>query len=258
VFCSSACAGTGIRANYLRGLYSRALRTQSIKAAQDEYNFKLCTDLAFAEKASKQKMHAALGDWIILSEGSRVLENGCGPGRYAGLLGRLGFQVTATDPFEFNTWERIAGQLPVTFRSGVFSEELPFDNASFDHICCLGALLYFDDPQKAMSEMRRVLRPRGRMVLRTVNRANDYTRRTGRKLDPASKNLYTKEELLDLVSRAGFDVRWYTAFGYWPSFATDFYWYIQNCFLAPRALEFIGELLPIERRVNHIIHCIRA
>ena len=44
---------------------------------------------------------------------------------------------------------------------------LPFRDASFDAVCCFAALHLFADPFAALDEMRRVLRPGGRIALMT-------------------------------------------------------------------------------------------
>ena len=44
---------------------------------------------------------------------------------------------------------------------------LPFGDASFDAVCCFAALHLFADPFGSLDEMRRVLRPGGRIALMT-------------------------------------------------------------------------------------------
>lgn len=45
------------------------------------------------------------------------------------------------------------------------AEQLPFANATFDCVVSLFALLHFPNPSQALDEMRRVLKPNGRLVL---------------------------------------------------------------------------------------------
>ncbi|WP_067817907.1 class I SAM-dependent methyltransferase [Actinomadura kijaniata] len=48
--------------------------------------------------------------------------------------------------------------------------ELPFGDATFDAVCCFGALYLFDEPWTALESMLRVLRPGGRIVILTSRR----------------------------------------------------------------------------------------
>jgi ubiquinone/menaquinone biosynthesis C-methylase UbiE len=52
----------------------------------------------------------------------------------------------------------------VNFREGD-AEHLPFDDASFDTVVCAFALCTIPSPDAALGEMRRVLRPGGRLLL---------------------------------------------------------------------------------------------
>ncbi len=42
---------------------------------------------------------------------------------------------------------------------------LPFDNESFDTVVCTYSLCNIPDPQRAVNEMKRVLKPRGKLIL---------------------------------------------------------------------------------------------
>lgn len=45
------------------------------------------------------------------------------------------------------------------------AEALPFDDAAFDAVTCQFGLMFFDDRERALLEMRRVLRPGGRVAV---------------------------------------------------------------------------------------------
>lgn len=49
------------------------------------------------------------------------------------------------------------------------SEDMPFENESFDVLICANSFHHYPDPQKFFNEVKRVLRPNGMLVLR------DYT-----------------------------------------------------------------------------------
>jgi SAM-dependent methyltransferase len=50
------------------------------------------------------------------------------------------------------------------------AESLPFHDATFDAVCCLGGLYLFARPWVAIDEMARVLRPGGRLAVLTTRR----------------------------------------------------------------------------------------
>jgi ubiquinone/menaquinone biosynthesis C-methylase UbiE len=137
--------------------------------------------------------------------------------------------------------------------SQVYAEALPFPDAHFDHVACLAALLYFKDPAAAMTEIRRVLKPNGHLVLRTINRRNFRSLVTGKPLDPAAHNQFSPSELADFVSRSGFRVRQVRTYGFWPPFATNLWWYLSNCWVPLRIHPILSVLTPPQYRVTTTI-----
>ena len=108
-----------------------------------------------------------------LDPGDWVLEVAPGPGYLAVELARLGLTVAAIDISR--SFVRI-GQghaartgVKVDFRHGD-AAALPFDNESFDAVVCRAAFKNFADPQGALGEMRRVLRPGGHTLLMDMRR----------------------------------------------------------------------------------------
>lgn len=183
----------------------------------------------------------------------RVLELGCGPGKYVALLGAMGYDVVGVDPLEFPAWPEIARKTGAELRTGVVAESLPFEDQSFDAAVFLGTLLYLNDPDAGLDELKRVLKPGAPVVVRNVNRNNRYTKRTGKRLDPASKNLYTMDELAALLERHGFAVEDRFAYGFWPSRWTNLWWYLVNVWLPDGFSDWISHRTPAEERVNNIV-----
>jgi SAM-dependent methyltransferase len=214
---------------------------------------RLLDDREYAEDMGRHPLHASMLDWLPRGAGRSVLELGCGPGKYVAQLASLGFEVTGVDPFSFPTWETIRAKTSAKLMEGVVAERLPFPDHYFDHAVCLGAILYFDDPQRGLSEMRRVTKPGGHVVIRTPNRLNYYTARTGRKLDPASKNLYSMDELVQLVRGAGFKVESTFSAGYWPPVLTDVWWHLISVWIPLWAQTRLSQLTPPTRRVNNVV-----
>jgi ubiquinone/menaquinone biosynthesis C-methylase UbiE len=107
-----------------------------------------------------------------LSHGDTVLDVACGPGNFTREFARdAGDEglVVGLDGSE-SMLERGAEELR---RSGLGNlalvrgdaTALPFEDASFDGVCCFAALHLFGDPYAALDEMTRVLRPGGRIAL---------------------------------------------------------------------------------------------
>ena len=129
-------------------LISSARRNRQIQDRQRREIERLASDRSFAEERGRLVEYAKIGEWLTPHRG-RVLELGCGPGRFVALLASLGFDVVGVDPLAFPDWERLRVLPNVELRDGVAAEALPFEDASFDHVACLGALLYFEDPATA-------------------------------------------------------------------------------------------------------------
>ncbi len=217
-------------------------RTEIVRLAQ--------ASSAVAEKVALRSHYTCIGQWLPSKLGGRVLELGCGPGRYVALLAAMGYDVVGADPLSFPTWEDIRGHQQVEFQQGIRAEALPYADASFDHVACLGALLYFDNPDQALTEVRRVIKPGGRLFVRTVNRHNLVRLLRGRNIDPAAKNYYTESELAELLRRHGFLVNRTFSYGFYPPFAPMFWWYLVNGKIPVRAQEWLSNSIPPRYRVN--------
>lgn len=115
--------------------------------------------------------------------GQRVLDAGCGGGRYSVALKRLGFgEVVGAD------WsvqgiavanERVAqaGIAGVSYRRADMLE-LPFESGEFDFVFSNGVLHHTYNTQRGIDEMRRVLKPGGRGWLYLYHRPGGLDRLT--------------------------------------------------------------------------------
>jgi ubiquinone/menaquinone biosynthesis C-methylase UbiE len=128
-----------------------------------------------AAKAYEALMVPALfGQWASrvadaaqIAPGMRVLDVACGTGilarEAASLVGPAGF-VTGLDPNAGML--EVARQLApaLEWRLGV-AESLPFEDQSFDAVLTQFGLMFFDAPQKALSQAHRVLISGGRLAV---------------------------------------------------------------------------------------------
>lgn len=114
--------------------------------------------------------------------GLRVLDVGCGAGRYLDLLAERGAsRLVGLDP-EPAMLARTAGRAPVAC-AGL--PRLPLPSAAFDLAVCALVVGHLPDLPGALSELARVLRPGGTLVYSDVHPAGATLgwRRTFRALD---------------------------------------------------------------------------
>jgi len=101
-------------------------------------------------------------------KGKRFLDAGCGTGLFSEAAVRLGADVTAMDVGP-NLLAKVKAKCSCGTAVGdVLS--LPFPDASFDVVLCTEVIEHTPDPGRAISELARVLRGGGTLVLTTPNR----------------------------------------------------------------------------------------
>jgi arsenite methyltransferase len=114
----------------------------------------------------RRLVHEALG----AAPGERVLDVGCGPGFFvAELLDRVGPEgaVAGTDrspEMLAAAARRCARRANVEFHRAD-ATALPVAGGAFDRALCVQVLEYLPDPDAALAELHRALRPGGRLVV---------------------------------------------------------------------------------------------
>ena len=103
-------------------------------------------------------------------EGARVLDIGCGTGRLVRWMGeRLGPKgsVVGIDPLEDRVIVARSHGFASRFEVGQAEDLGAFEDASFDAVCMSSVFHWVSGKAKALAEIRRVLRPFGRLGVTT-------------------------------------------------------------------------------------------
>lgn len=96
--------------------------------------------------------------------GAAMLDYGCGAGYVCSLFAKLGYDVAGIDISSIAIDIARQREPRATFVEAAASGALPFDDASFDVIACLGVLEHIPEPAPVVAELRRVARERARAV----------------------------------------------------------------------------------------------
>lgn len=134
-------------------------------------------------------------------QGLRVIDVGCGEGRYARKLASRGAIVTGVDPVELFV-QRARQLQPAGTYLVAGAESIPLPDASFDLVLTYLSIIDIPDYRAAIREMCRLLAPEGRIVLVTISNVASTTDGwvrddTGRKLY-RTVDRYMDEFALDL------------------------------------------------------------
>lgn len=111
------------------------------------------------------RLEQALGHPL---RGRRLLNVGCGTGGFNVAAERVGAESWGVDP-SVDAVAIAGGCVPGRILCAR-AEALPFPDRSFDAVYCFSTLEHVTDPERAIHEMVRVLRPDGALYLHTPNR----------------------------------------------------------------------------------------
>jgi SAM-dependent methyltransferase len=105
---------------------------------------------------------------LVPEADGKALDVGCGEGRIARKLRKLGYNVTGIDVAP-QLIERARQSDPDGEYDVAAAEDLPFADSSFSIVIAFNVLMNVDDPQEAVRESARVLRPGGRLCISLVH-----------------------------------------------------------------------------------------
>ena len=103
-----------------------------------------------------------------LSGARSVLDVGCGEGRFCRLLSARGLRTVGIDPAASLIRHAVQLHPDGDYRIAE-AEALPFEDRSFDLVVAYLSLIDIADVQAAITEMERVLRPGGHLLIANLN-----------------------------------------------------------------------------------------
>jgi ubiquinone/menaquinone biosynthesis C-methylase UbiE len=144
-----------------------------------------------------------------LSTAERLLDVACGPGNFTAPLAEqlpddglaVGFDISA--PMRTRAVLDNSGARTCYVRGDAHA--LPFDDETFDAVCCFGALYLMPEPFPVAREMVRVLGPGGRIAILTTYAREAapirYALATGARV--IGLTMFGRHAFVDLCSSAG-------------------------------------------------------
>jgi SAM-dependent methyltransferase len=128
--------------------------------------------------------------------GRHVLDVACGTGEWLDHFHRQGAAIAGID-----LSQRAIEECTRRFPDGDFAcgpaEALPFADARFDLVTCMGSLEHFLDKPRALAQMRRVAKPDAEFLILVPN-AGFLTRRLG--LYAGTQQVRAREDVFDLAT----------------------------------------------------------
>ncbi len=160
-----------------------------------------------------------LHNWEKIQPQAMILDVACGTGEFERLL------------LEKNPTQKIIGidisekmldlarQKYDAFSNVEFQQasvhSLPFDSDYFDVVVCANSFHFFDQPQLALQEMKRVVKPNGKVIILDWNKDYLFCKICDWFLqifDPVHQQCYTQAELHQLLVSAQFKIHSATKF----------------------------------------------
>jgi SAM-dependent methyltransferase len=164
---------------------------------RDFYDNEYYADVTNHSKLSwhPRKIAVRMGDM----GGKEMLDVACGTGEWLGHFHQRGALIAGID-----LSQKAIDECRKRFPEGEFAcgqaESLPFDDARFDLVTCMGSLEHFLDKPRALSEMKRVAKPDAQFLILVPN-AGFLTRRLG--LYGGTQQVRAREDVFDLATWAG-------------------------------------------------------
>lgn len=199
-------------------------RTRTIKEFFDEDSARYLDERYPAEPRTCDQFSYLVRKQYVLqmldraASKGRLLDIGCGPAVLTPDLVRRGWRVSAVDLSTgmLESARRATRDLPAgaAHFAAAQATKLPFRDASFEAVLCVGVVSYVDDVPALLRDVHRVLRPGGDAIFQISNalgmfeiegRVLDLVRKVGPRRDRDSHDRFRADVRLRAYRPAAFD-----------------------------------------------------
>ena len=149
---------------------------------------------------------AVIRGLLAVKKGDRLLDVGGGTGALAAVVGGEGAKAVVLEPNSRKVTFGRSRHPQVEYHEG-FAERIPFPDDSFDCAMAMLSFHHVEDPERALHEVQRVLRPFGRFLLEEFYPASApgaLARRLFGRRHGGHHRAYESEELKAALNAAGF------------------------------------------------------
>jgi len=154
----------------------------------------------------------------------KILDVGCGTGLLAYHLAQCGWDVYGLD-FSPKMVEIAKIRLPGRIVCG-HAKSIPFPSHSVDGVLCVATLHHipFEDLSRVISEMVRVLKPGGRLLIWDHNKINPYWRFLMKRVpqDTGRERIFSAKDILEELKKNRIEIIKYKRMGFVPDFCPEF------------------------------------
>ena len=175
----------------------------------------MLTDLAYRKLTHlnfrRREECVTLIDWLAPTDGDRILDIGCGDGWWDHRIQATGAHVVGVDLDERRLEiARTRNQTPRVEYHKMNAEKLEFEDQSFNKAVSMCVIEHFIDEDAVLSEVARVLAPRGIFVLSADSLSNPELTEGERDVHReryAVNTFYTIDSLRQKLDQHGFELQ---------------------------------------------------
>jgi len=141
---------------------------------------------------------------MVLPQGGRGVEIGTGTGRFSVPFGiSIGVEPSVA-------MAEIARSRGITVYDSK-AENLPFHDSAFDFALMVTTICFLEDPIKALKEIRRILRPAGKIIIGMLDKESPLGRLYEKKKNESKfykyARFYSVKQVLEYLNAAGYEHR---------------------------------------------------